>query len=158
MVVSTHPAIFLASAALLLLMVALLLFSIAALILLVASNLTLTPEPIAGGCQFEYQSGGGSGALKYALLVAFLYWSVQLCMTVRFYVRRRDTNPASRRPPFERGRAGRVSGGSPRRVMRDPRATPSPLQPRLWGGRSDAARRRTAPRPCAGNSMSIEGE
>jgi len=84
-VVSTHPAIFLASAVILIVMALLLIFALAAIVLLVASKLAVTTDPIAGGCQFEYTSDSGS-AVMYFVLVAFLYWSVQLCMSLRYYI------------------------------------------------------------------------
>ena len=89
-VVSTHPGVFLASGGIFLLMVSLLVFCGATLILLVAAHLGVSTDPAAtgvptGGCAFEYTGSGGTGA-QYVLVAAFLFWSVQLCAGLRYYV------------------------------------------------------------------------
>jgi len=89
-VVASHPGLFLATAFLLVLMALSAVFAIAALLLLAASQVTLSaPQPPTAAqsatCTVEWEVGG-AGAAAYAVLLCFLYWSIQLWMAARYYV------------------------------------------------------------------------
>lgn len=83
-VVSTHPALFVASGAILLVKAAFLTLALLAIGLLLASQLVVTV--VGGGeCEFSWRVHGADEA-QYAVLVVFLYWTVQLWLCVHYYV------------------------------------------------------------------------
>lgn len=85
-VVSTHPAIFVASAGLLVVKIGVVCLCLATYVTLFGSQVMVAPSSAGtGGCDLDWQVTHAD-EFMYAVVTVFLYWSVQLWLSMRFYV------------------------------------------------------------------------
>jgi hypothetical protein len=83
-VVSTHPGLFLASAAIFVFKCLFIGFGLLAFALLVSSQVVVYVEG-GGSCTFDWRYSQADRAM-YGAVALFFYWSIQLWLCMRYYV------------------------------------------------------------------------
>jgi hypothetical protein len=85
-VVASHPGVFFASGCFLLVKLLFILLGVGAIFLTIFAELTITPnDPSPGFCDIEWESTT-TNYIMYGVCVVFFYWSVQLWLSMRYYV------------------------------------------------------------------------